>query len=231
VDGRIVALGIRDLKFRSAAQAVWLVDVSALDLQRGEQMLLTGDARSGKSTLLHFIAGLIDPVEGRIFVAGAEMSALRGVRRDLHRARAIGCVFSTPNLLGDFSALDNVMAALMFAEIPRREHRARAERVLRQCGIEHPDAAADKRSISEQQRIALARAMVCDPALVLADDPTARLDSVDAVEVMDLLQSICREKNAAMLCVSRDRSMGDSFDRCASLSDLAALTLGGEEGS
>ncbi len=230
MDGRIVALGIRDLKFRYSPSAEWVVDVPALDLQRGEQMLLTGDPNRGKTTLLHLIAGLLDPAEGRIFVAGAEMSALRGVRRDLHRARAIGCVFSIPNLLEDFSALDNVMAALMFAEIPRREHRARASWLLRRCGIEHPDTSAVTWNISEQQRLAVARAMVCDPGLVLADDPTARLDLVDAVEVMNLLQSICREKNAALLCVCRDRSMGDSFDRSASLSDLAAPALGGEEG-
>lgn len=229
MDGRIVALGIRDLKFRYAAEAEWLVDVPALDLQCGEQMLLAGGPGSGKSTLLHLIAGLIDPAAGHLFVGGAKMNALSGAKRDLHRGRSIGCVLSMPNLVDGFSAVENVMAALMFAEIPRREHQARAEQLLRQCGIVHPDAEAGKLGISEQQRIAVARAMACNPVLVLADEPTAPLDSKDAAEVMDLLQSICREKNAALLCASRDLSLSSGFDRCASLGDLAALTVGGEE--
>lgn len=230
MDGRIVALGIRDLKFRGAMATEWLVDVPGLDLQRGEQMLLTGGPASGKSTLLHLIAGFIEPARGRLFVAGAEMTALRRTGRDLHRARTIGCIFSTPSMLAGFSAVENVMAALMFAEIPRREHQARAEQLLRRCGIEHPDAIAEQMSMSERQRVAVARAMVCDPVLVLADEPTAPLESEDAAIAMDMLQSICREKDAALLCMSRERSMSRGFDRCASTSDLAALVVDGEEG-
>ncbi len=221
MDSRVMALGIRDLKFRYAAGSAWVVDVPALDLEPGEQMLLTGGSGRGKSTLLNLIAGLIDPVEGRVFVGGTDIHSLHGAARDLHRGRTIGVIFQTFNLLHGFSAVENVMTAMMFSTIPRREHRARAQQLLAHLGIDRPDANPDRLSVGQQQRVAVARATACDPVLVLADEPTASLDPENAVTAMDLIQAICREKNAALLCVSHDPSMKDRFERQASLEELA----------
>jgi len=221
VDSRVMALGIRDLKFRYASGSEWVVDVHALDLEAGEQMLLTGGSGRGKSTLLNLIAGLIEPIEGRIFVGGTDVHSLHGAARDLHRGRTIGVIFQTFNLLHGFSAVENVMTAMMFSTIPRREHRPRAEQLLEHLGIERPDADPDKLSVGQQQRVAVARAMACDPVLVLADEPTASLDPENAVTAMALIEAICREKNAALLCVSHDPSMKDRFERQASLEELA----------
>lgn len=218
------ALSIRNLRFRypdTGDTAGWVVDVPSLDLSRGEQMLLTGGSGRGKSTLLHLIAGLIEPTQGEIRVAGQLIGSLYGAARDLYRGRHVGMIFQTFNLLHGFSAVENVMAALMFSTTPPREHRRKAEELLRHLGIERIDAEPDRLSVGQQQRVAVARAVACDPVLVLADEPTASLDPDNAGGAMDLIQQLCREKNAALLCVSHDPAMAARFERRAELSKLA----------
>lgn len=218
------ALSIRKLRFRypGMPDGAWVVDVASLDLARGEQMLLTGGSGRGKSTLLHLIAGLLDPTQGHIAVDGINMHFMRGATRDLYRGQKIGMIFQTFNLLYGFSALENVMIAMMFSAIPRHEHRARAAALLARLGIDRPQATPDQLSVGQQQRVAVARAVACDPVLVLADEPTASLDPENAGAAMDLIQGVCRERNAALLCVSHDPSMRDRFERRAALADLAA---------
>lgn len=217
------ALSISDLRFRypsANGDQAWIVDIARLELAQGEQLLLTGGSGVGKSTLLHLIAGLIEPSEGRIDVAGRHIHALRGHDRDLYRGRTIGMIFQTFNLLHGFSALENVMAAMMFSPIPRAEHRPRAEALLKHLGISRIDAEPSQLSVGQQQRVAVARAVACDPALVLADEPTASLDPENAAGAMDLIQQICREKNAALLCVSHDPAMSQRFERRESFTNL-----------
>lgn len=214
------ALDISHLRFRYPGTAGWTVDIPKLSLARGEQMLLTGGSGRGKSTLLQLIAGLLDPMEGTVLVAGEDIHALRGARRDLHRGRTIGMIFQTFNLLHGFTAAENVMAALMFSAIPAREHASRARALLAHLGIERPDADCDRLSVGQQQRVAVSRALACDPVLVLADEPTASLDPENSATAMDLIQAACREKGAALLCVSHDPSMAARFDRRASLAEL-----------
>ncbi|MBL8744816.1 MAG: ABC transporter ATP-binding protein [Phycisphaerae bacterium] len=228
--GESDALNILGLKYRypaadtRSAKPGWVVDVASLALKPGEQMLLTGGSGRGKSTLLYLTAGLMEPAEGEVRVAGASVGALHGAARDLFRGRHIGMIFQTFNLLQGFSAAENVMAALMFTELPPREHRVKAESLLRHLGIERFDAEPERMSVGQQQRIAVARAVACDPVLVLADEPTASLDPENAAAAMDLIQSICREKNAALLCVSHDPTMASRFSRRASLDDLRDRT-------
>lgn len=224
-DGR--ALSIEGLKFRypgregGAGESGWTVDVASLSLPRGEQMLLTGGSGRGKSTLLYLIAGLMEATEGRVLVAGQSIGALRGAARDRFRGRHVGMIFQTFNLLHGFSASENVMAALMFSEVPARGHRAKSETLLRHLGIERTGAEPDRLSVGQQQRVAVARAVACDPVLVLADEPTASLDPENAGAAMGLIQSVCREKGAALLCVSHDPAMASRFERRATLDSLA----------
>lgn len=201
----------------------WLLDIPSLTLGAGEQMLLQAPSGRGKSTLLHLIAGITDLTalsSGRINVAGRNIHALHGAERDRFRGRHIGMVFQTFNLLQGFSALENVMAALMFSDIPPREHDARAMELLRRLGIERPHALPHKLSVGQQQRVAVARALACRPALVLADEPTASLDPVNAGAALDLMQSVCREQvggGAALLLVSHDPSVASRFTRVEQL--------------
>jgi putative ABC transport system ATP-binding protein len=215
------ALSIRDLTFRYPGASGWTIDLPALDLAPGEQMLLTAGSGRGKSTLLHLIAGLMDPDGGAVAVAGTPIHSLRGAKRDLFRGRTIGMIFQTFNLLHGFSALENVMAALMFSPIPRREHRARAAALLDRLGIDRPDADPARLSVGQQQRIAVARAVACNPALVLADEPTASLDPESAGAAMELIERACAENGAALLCTSHDPSMRSRFRRIEALADRA----------
>jgi len=219
------ALQVDKLYFRypsAAADSLWNVDIRALTLAADEQILLTGASGRGKSTLLYLIAGLIEPAGGTVSVAGQDIFAMRGSHRDLFRGTSIGMIFQTFNLLHGFSAIENVLAALLFSTIPPKEHAARAKKLLDQVGIDSPDREVTQLSIGQQQRVAVARAMATSPALVLADEPTASLDPENAEAAMELIQSTCRSVGAALLCTSHDPSMSARFARRESLDDLTS---------
>ena len=229
------ALRITDLSFTYQGAAEPVVRVSSLSLAPGEQILLAGGSGRGKSTLLQLIAGLLDlsPPQGSgvVEIDGVAIHALRAAKRDLYRGSKVGMIFQTFNLLAGFSALENVMAPMMFSRVPRREHKDRAASLLKSLGIERVHAEPDQLSVGQQQRVAVARALACDPVLVLADEPTASLDPENAASAMDLIQNACRERNAALLCTSHDPRTADRFSRRASLDELAdvasAPTTGG----
>lgn len=224
------ALEISGLRFRYPDRSAgdgWTVDVGALRLERGQQVLLTAGSGAGKSTLLYLIAGLIEPNAGSVRVNGVEMGSLRGQARDLFRGRNIGMIFQTFNLLHGFSAVENVMAALMFSAVPAREHRERALALLSKLGIERPEADPDRLSVGQQQRVAVARAVAAGgggqgqgPALILADEPTASLDPENAAGAIELIRSACREAGAALLCVSHDPLMKEKFEERVTLESL-----------
>ncbi len=237
------ALSIRGLRFRydgavDTPADAWTIDLPSLDVATGEQVLLTGGSGTGKSTLLHLIAGLVDPAEGTVLVDGTNIHTLAGAPRDRFRGTAIGMIFQTFNLLAGFSALENVLAALMFSSVPPGRHMELAEAALSRLGITRIHATPEELSVGQQQRVAVARAVVCRPVLVLADEPTASLDPENAEHAMDLVQSVCRELGAALVCVSHDPAMAARFERREKLGSLiraaipspgagAATTMGG----
>ena len=210
-------LAISGLEHRYAHEPIPAIKVPELTLQPAQQLVLTGSSGSGKSTLLHLIAGLMDPTAGTILVSGTNPHQLRGHARDRFRGRTLGMVFQTHHLLMGFSAEENVMAALMFSDIPRGAHGARSRALLDSLGITTPTRRVEQLSIGQQQRVAIARALACDPALVLADEPTASLDPDNAEVALDLLQQACRSSGAALLCVTHDRRFLDRFDRAEHL--------------
>ena len=225
------ALSIRGLRFSypGASPGEWTVHIPILDLARGEQMLLTGGSGRGKSTLLYLISGLLDPSGGHVAVDGIEVHFLQGARRDEYRGQKIGMIFQTFNLLHGFSAVENVMTAMMFSKLPAAEHRTRAGLLLTRLGIARPESLVDAMSVGQQQRVAVARALACEPALVLADEPTASLDPENAGTAMDLIQGACRDSGAALLCVSHDPSIRGRFERCQSLAELAGESSSSSE--
>jgi len=216
------ALHIAELRFRYAENEAWVIDIPDFTLNAGEQALLRGGSGRGKSTLLQLIAGLMDPNAGTIDVAGQHMHALHGAARDEFRGTHIGMIFQTFNLLHGFTALENVMIALMFSDFDRKEHRTYAHKLLDTLGIERPHAQVDQLSVGQQQRVAVARAVACRPALVLADEPTASLDPETGATAMNLIQSTCSEIGAALLCTSHDPTMTERFERSISLDELSA---------
>lgn len=221
------ALEIRSLRFRYATSGPWIVDVKKCAVAQGEQVLITGGSGTGKSTLLQLIAGLLDPAEGEVRLGGEAIHARFGATRDFFRGQRLGMIFQTFNLLSGFSASENVMAALMFSAFPAREHRQRAVDALKSLGLTDLDRPVDTMSVGQQQRVAVARAVVTDPVLVLADEPTASLDPENAAAAMTLIQDTCRARGAALLCVSHDPGMAVRFARRVAFADLVSGTTEG----
>ncbi|HYE02734.1 MAG TPA: ABC transporter ATP-binding protein [Phycisphaerales bacterium] len=228
------ALAISDLKYRypvrrgddPGAPPSWVVDLPALTLEPGAQLLVTAPSGRGKSTLLYLVAGLLDPAGGSVRVAGQDIHALRGPARDRFRGRHVGMIFQTFNLLHGFSALENVMAAMMVSDIPAREHRPRAAELLSTLGIVRHAADPDALSVGQQQRVAVARALACAPELVLADEPTASLDPENAAAAVALIQEACGRRGAALLLVSHDPALLPRFERRLVLGAVASAAPG-----
>jgi len=218
------ALNIRDLAFRfpGAPADAPTVSIPGLTLATGEQALLSGPSGCGKSTLLSLIAGLLSADAGSVTIAGEDIQSLSGAARDRLRGRRIGMVFQTFNLLNGFTAAENVMLALMFSDLPPGAHRERATQLLSTLGLDraHQNRHTDRLSIGQQQRVAVARALACTPALVLADEPTASLDPENADAAIELLKSACSAANAALLCVSHDPALPALFPRHMTMQEI-----------
>ena len=204
-------LSLKDLVFERGHG--FALRVPRLDLAASESALLSGGSGAGKSTLLWIIAGLLRAKSGAIEVAGQRIDAMGEADRDRVRARRIGLVFQTHHLLPDFTAEQNVALALMAAGEPERTHLPRARELLHSLGIDRPAASVAELSVGQQQRVAVARAIACRPALVIADEPTASLDTDSANDAMDLIQRACRDAGAALLCASHDPAMQARFGR------------------
>jgi len=214
------AISLTDLVYRYRSSDEQVVNIPRFSLKKGEQILLTGASGSGKSTLLHLLSGLMNPESGSIEIQGTAINQLRGSKRDRFRGAHIGMIFQTYQLLHGFSARENILAALMFSDLPRSTHNARALSLLKVLGINKPNQLVEEMSVGQQQRVAVARAVACSPTVVLADEPTAALDPDHAQGAMDLLQEACRSIDAALICVSHDHSLCPRFDRHQSLDEL-----------
>ncbi|MEN9220188.1 MAG: DevA family ABC transporter ATP-binding protein, partial [Thermostichales cyanobacterium GMQP_bins_62] len=191
-----------------------------LQVNPGEIVLMTGPSGSGKTTLLTLMGGLRSVQEGSLKILGKE---LRGAsQRELTRIRRhIGYIFQGHNLLKFLTARQNVQMALeLHEEIPPGEVRRRAEQALRAVGLgERLEYFPDKLSGGQKQRVAIARALVSHPQLVLADEPTAALDSKSGREVVNLMQALAREQGCAILMVTHDHRVLDIADRIVHLED------------
>lgn len=195
-----------------------VVDVAQFSVPEGRQIALRGASGSGKTTFLNLIAGILRPDAGRITVAGTEISALSEPARDVVRARTLGYVFQTFNLLQGYTALENVLLGMMFGPGPDA---AFARHLLDRVGLkDRLRYRPNQLSVGQQQRVALARALANRPKLVLADEPTGSLDPHHAREALGLLRDLCAESGAALLLVSHDPGILAQFD---DVQDFAAL--------
>jgi len=196
-----------------------ILDVPRLELGVGEQVVIRGRSGGGKTTFLNVISGLAAADEGRIVIKDTEVTKLPEAARDRFRARNIGFVFQTFNLLPAFTALENVLLGMTFTG--QRNDPARAADLLQRVGLgqrlPHKPAAL---SVGEQQRVAVARALVNRPVLLLADEPTANIDPAHQQQVIDLLREVCRAENVAMLLVTHSDEVAEQFERVEYLEKL-----------
>jgi putative ABC transport system ATP-binding protein len=201
----------------------------ALDLARGEEAVVVGESGSGKTTLLHLIAGILAADAGVIEVAGQAMTGRSEAARDRLRARHVGYVFQTFNLLPSMTAIQNVELGMSFrpgVAAPREAAAAALERVGLTDRRRHRP---DQLSVGQQQRVAIARALAGRPTLVLADEPTANLDRKNAEACLDLLVAFARETSAALLVVSHDPATIARFPRLVRLDTPADVAAEGAQ--
>src|SRR5262245_22957582 len=203
-----------------------VLDITHLAIPAGSYTVLKGPSGSGKTTLLNLIAGIALPTSGHIQVSGTDLGHLPEPQRDRFRAAHIGYVFQTFNLLASFTALENVMLAMRFANaIPRRAQRQRASDLLSQLGLKtrlsHRPAQLSR---GEQQRVAMARALANDPPVLLADEPCASLDAATAQVVLLALHSICRERATTVLIVAHDTAALAGTDQVLDMREINRAT-------
>tara|TARA_R110002096_G_scaffold328664_2_gene522684 strand:- start:952 stop:1665 length:714 start_codon:yes stop_codon:yes gene_type:complete len=191
-----------------------------LDIEEGEFIAVWGPSGSGKSTLCNLIGLLDTPTSGEVFVRGHAASGLCDAKRSELRNSSIGFVFQNFNLVPVLTALENVMLPLQISGVAKAEARDRAEMLLKEVELEdRMGHRPQKMSGGQQQRVAIARSLVTDPLLVLADEPTANLDTRNANLIIDLMRRINSERKAAFLFSTHDDRLLDRVDRRVHLQD------------
>ena len=200
-------------------EVVAVRDIS-LDVEPGEVVLIMGPSGSGKTTLLLIIGGLLKASDGAIRLDEVDLTALSEGRLPDVRLRHFGFIFQDFNLLSALSVQDNVAFAAELTGIGHREAREKARQLLGQLGLSHRlKFSPEKLSGGEKQRVAIARALINEPSLILADEPTANLDSKAGHDTMQLLRRIAKDERRSVVIVSHDQRIRDIADRVLWLED------------
>jgi putative ABC transport system ATP-binding protein len=191
-----------------------------LTLYAGQLSLVVGPSGCGKTTLISIIAGLLDPTHGTVAVHGTELSKLTSRALVEFRAKNIGFVFQTYNLLPALSAAENAAVPLIIAGSPRAKAIRRAREMLAAVGLGHrADAFPSQLSSGQQQRVAIARALINEPRLLVCDEPTAALDAKAGHMVMDLIKQVAVQPERTVIVVTHDNRVFGFGDRIVEMSD------------
>ncbi len=191
-----------------------------LEIFRGERIAIMGPSGSGKSTMLNLVAGLDKPSEGEIYFEGRPLSDMSDDEVTLLRRRKIGLIFQTFNLLPTLSAVENVSLPLLLDGIQQKTSIERASEMLEKVGLEHRGRhRPDELSGGERQRIAIARALVFEPSVLLADEPTGNLDSHSGGEVMELLDRLHDAFGTTIMLVTHNLAAAEHCERRISILD------------
>lgn len=196
------------------------LDNVSFEIEQGEICCILGTSGSGKSTLLNQLAGLEKPTKGSVVIGKTNISTLSENRLAKFRQKYIGFVFQSYNLLPAYTALENVAMPLMFRGMSKGKRNKKAAQLLKLVGlgkrIYHKPT---QMSGGQQQRVGIARAFVCKPKIIFADEPTGNLDSKTTREVMELMVNLCRKYNETLVLVTHDRDLALYADRIITLQD------------
>ena len=191
-----------------------------LEIEKGEFCVLLGPSGSGKSTLLNMLAGLEKPTRGEVIVAGKHIEQMKENELVKFRGENVGFIFQSFHLMGTMNALENVALPLTFRGEPRKERIKKADRMLDLVSLEkHKKHLPNQLSGGQQQRVSVARALVNDPKIIFADEPTGALDSHTSQDVMRLMQRLVREQKRTLVMVTHDRSQAEYADRVLEIID------------
>jgi putative ABC transport system ATP-binding protein len=199
--------------YRTGAEAVTALDDIDLDVTSGEFLAVMGPSGSGKTTLLNCLSGLDDIDTGSVHIDGESIHELSDARRTRHRAKTMGFIFQSFNLIPVFSAVENVELPLLLAGIAPKQARRRAEDTLERLGLgQRLRHRPPELSGGEQQRVTVARAIAGEPTIVWADEPTGNLDTETAAGVMQLLGDLHRD-GLTLILVTHDQAIGATAGR------------------
>jgi ABC-type lipoprotein export system ATPase subunit len=212
MNSEIIKLSKISKKFVGTNKDITVLKNINLRINRGELVSLTGPSGSGKSTLLHIIALLDQPTSGEVFFKKKSFSKSNDREKDLVRSRGISIIYQQNNLLSDFTALENVVIPLINNGISWKESIKRATKILSLVNLsKRTNHFPSELSGGEQQRVAVARALITEPDLILADEPTGSLDKKNANEIFMLLSKL-KSKNRAILYATHNRELSNRAD-------------------
>ncbi|SDW82528.1 ABC transporter ATP-binding protein [Tepidimicrobium xylanilyticum] len=191
-----------------------------LSIKKGEMLRIAGRSGSGKSTLLNLMAGLEKVTSGEIIIAGGHIEKMNERERIRFRRENIGFIFQSYNLLPQYTALENVALPLILRGVAPKEREKMAKEIMEQVGIySHANHKPNEMSGGQQQRVGIARALVTNPPIVFADEPTGNLDTKTSEQVMELLEKLFKEKGTTFVLVSHDEDTRDYIEKTIYLED------------
>ena len=212
--------------YRVGESKVFALNGVTFSLNRGEFCAVVGPSGSGKSTLLNMMAGLEKPSKGEIVIAGTHIERMTERELVTFRRENVGFIFQSYNLIKTMNAEENVAMPLTFRGVPKKIRMERARKYLKLVGLEKQmDHMANEMSGGQQQRVGIARALVVDPRIIFADEPTGNLDSKTTMDVLRLMRRIVRERNQTLIMVTHDTHLAGFADKQIHIVDGKILKI------
>ncbi len=195
-------------------------------INKGEFCAIVGTSGSGKSTLLNMLAGLEKPTKGEIIIAGEHIENKTENQLVKFRRKHIGFIFQSYNLMGTMNAVENVALPLVFQGVPKKERTKRARKMVHLVGLDkHWKHKPNQMSGGQQQRVGVARALVVEPNIIFADEPTGNLDSATSEEIMALMRKVVEEKQQTLIMVTHDNQLAEYADKIIRIKDGKIIEL------
>jgi putative ABC transport system ATP-binding protein len=216
---------IDSVRFYWSKKSNFKIFIQNLEIKKGEKVLLLGESGSGKTTLLSLLCGFLNPLSGTISINGNEINKLSSKSKDEYRADNIGIIFQQFNLLPYAGVIDNILLPLYFSKVRSNSIIDPQETALQLCKqLRLPDDVinykANSLSVGQQQRVAVARALIGNPSLIIADEPTSSIDSAAQQIFLDLMFEQIYKNESTLLMVSHDKSLSSRFDRLIDINEI-----------
>lgn len=212
--------------YRVGDEVVRALDGVDFDIWQGEFCAIVGTSGSGKSTLLNMLAGLEKPTKGEVIIGGQHIETLNEEQLVKFRRENVGFIFQSFHLLGTMNALENVALPLSFRGVPKETRLKKADKMLELVNLKkHKKHLPNQMSGGQQQRVGVARALVVDPKIIFADEPTGNLDSHTSEEVMELMRRVVKEQKKTLVMVTHDAHLATYADRIFHIRDGQILKI------